>query len=396
MPDTRWLALALTLSIAACGPKEPTTARIAVAVPLSGPLASDGEGIVRAVLLAAAEAKPIEFPPTQVEVQTFDDKALPEEALRVAEQIASDPAVRAVVGHLTSGCSLAASRVYAKAGIPMITPSATNPELTNQQTRSDWSWPRVVFRLPPADDIQGAFTAEFAYDRLNLRSFAVLHDGTPYGVGLADEFAAKFTQKGGRVVASEAVAKGATDFGAVVEWISRFKPDGIFYGGDYNEAGRIVKQAREVGLKAAFMTGDGSKAPEIFQIAGPSVHGAYFTVGGIPVEHLPSAADFVEHYAARYPGKDSHPRTFDHYAYEAARIILDALRVSLERRKPLLEVLRDIRHESMIGAIVFDHKGDMTKRIITITRADFNQRKFKSTDPAAASWEAASAGSASP
>ncbi|MBI5882708.1 MAG: branched-chain amino acid ABC transporter substrate-binding protein [Elusimicrobia bacterium] len=391
-----WLGPVLLagLLLAACGPGEPKTVRVAVAVPLSGPLASDGEGVLRAVQLAAAEAKPIEFPPTRIEVSSYDDKASPEEAVRVAEQIAADPEVKAVVGHLTSGCSLAASRVYAKAGIPMITPSATNPELTVQQTKPDWTWPRVVFRLPPADDIQGSFTAEFAYDSLNLRAFAVLHDGTPYGRGLAEEFAKRFAQLGGRVVASETVAKGATDFREVVEWAGRFKPDGIFFGGDYNEAGRIVKEARTQGLAAAFMTGDGAKAPEIFQIAGPAVHGAYFTVGGIPVEHLPSAGDFIEHYRQRFP--DSQPRTFDHFAYEATRIILEALAVSLDRRKPLLEVLRDIRHESMMGAIVFDHKGDTTKRIITVTRADFPQKRFKSTNPAGASWAAESAGTPSP
>ncbi|MBI5623914.1 MAG: branched-chain amino acid ABC transporter substrate-binding protein [Elusimicrobia bacterium] len=396
-PQPAWAkALALAALLAACGGGEPKTVRIAVAAPLSGPLAADGEGLLAAVRMAAAEAKPIEFPPTRIEVSAFDDQARPEEAVRVAERIAADPKVKAVVGHLTSGCSLAASRVYAKAGIPMITPSATNPELTVQQTKPDWSWPRVVFRLPPADDIQGSFTAEFAYDRLNLRAFAVLHDGTAYGRGLSEEFSKRFTEKGGRVVAAEAVAKGAADFREVVEWASRFKPDGIFFGGDYNEAGRIVKEARGQGMTAAFMTGDGAKAPEIFKIAGPAVHGAYFTVGGIPVEHLPSAGDFVERYRRERPEGGAGPRTFDHYAYEAGRLVVSALAVSLERRKPLLDVLREIRHESMMGTIVFDHKGDTTKRFITVTRADYNQRKFKSTDPAEASWAAESAAPGSP
>ncbi|MFA6316899.1 MAG: branched-chain amino acid ABC transporter substrate-binding protein [Elusimicrobiota bacterium] len=384
---------ALGCLLAACGPGEPKTIVIAVAVPLSGPLGTDGQGILRAVQMAAAEARPIDFPPTRIEISAYDDKALPEEAARVAEEIAADPKVKAVVGHFTSGCSLAASRIYAKAGLPMITPSSTNPELTVQQTKPDWTWPRSIFRLPPPDDIQGSFTAEFAYDRLNLRAFGVLHDGTPYGRGIAEEFAERFTEKGGRVVASEAVAKGAEDFREVVEWLSRFTPDGVFFGGDYNEAGRLVKELRVQGSTAAFMTGDGSKALEIFTIAGPAVHGAYFSVGGIPLEHLPSAGDFVDHYRQRYP--DAEPRTFDLYAYEAARIVIAALAVCLERRKPLVEILREVRHESMMGAIVFDHKGDNTRRLITVTRADYNQKKFKSTDPSA-SWAAASGSPASP
>lgn len=351
--------------------------RIAVAVPLSGPLAADGRGILRAVEMAVADSKPIETPPTRIEVRGFDDMSLPEEAAKTAEQIVADKEIVAVVGHLTSGCALTASRVYAKAGIPMITPSATNPELTLQQTRSDWSGPRVVFRLPPSDEIQGAFAAEYAFDRLNIRSFSVLHDKTPYGQGLAEEFRKKFVERGGKVVSFEGVPKGGSDFHAVLEWASRFKPGGLFFGGDYNEAGLIFRQARSMQMTCALMAGDGSKAPEIFQIAGPAVDGALFVVGGVPVEHLPSAIDFTERYKERYKGQSSEPRTFDHYAYESTRILVESLRTSLDRRIPLLDALHDIRYESMMGTIIFDHKGDTTKRLMTMTRASYDEKKFK-------------------
>ena len=319
------LFVVLLLALGGCQEEPPPKVIIGVAVPLSGPLGPDGQGILRAVELAVEEAREAGLPGI-VEVRSLDDGADSEQAVRIASLFSNDPAVIAVVGHLTSGCSIPAARVYAGSGLAMITPSATNPELTLQQTKPDWKGPRVVFRVPPSDAVQGAYSAAYAYGRLGLRRILVVHDQTPYGHGLAIEFSKAFEAKGGEIPVIEPIRRGDTDFRPILRELKKFSPDGIFFGGIYREAGLILRQAREVGFDVAFFSGDGAKTRDLFTIAGSAVDGAYFTVSGVPVEHLPSAEPFRERYKARYPEKGMELRTFDHYGYEAALIVLEAYR----------------------------------------------------------------------
>ena len=128
------------------------------------------------------------FPDFQVRLVEFDDRADPKEAVNVANQIVSDSDVALVVGHLNSGCSIPAAQVYAKAGLAMITPAATNPKLTLQQMEPSWKWPKNIFRVNATDDVQGQHAANFILKKLKLGAVCVIHDKTPYGQGLAEEF----------------------------------------------------------------------------------------------------------------------------------------------------------------------------------------------------------------
>ncbi len=369
------VCLSVLAALAACDLRPARTVRIAVTVPLSGALAADGTGLLRGVELAVSEAAPFSEPSLKVEVVGIDDRGDPAHAEEAARRAAQDPDVMAVVGHYTSGCSLPASRLYAQAGLAMVTPTSTNPELTVQQTRADWTGPRIVFRLPPSDDIQGSFAADFAHGRWSLGKMAVLHDASPYGLGLAEEFRKEFLRLGGRVVLFDAVAKGASDFREPLAAVRAAKPDGIFFGGMYPEAGLLLRQARELRINATFVAGDGAKADDLFTIAGPAADGAYVTVLGVPVEHLPAAEDFVARYKAKFGG--AAPRAFDHYAYEAARMVLGALRAAGPDRGRIIARIAGGRHQGMLGEIVFDHKGDTTKRLVTMTRADFAEKRFQ-------------------
>ena len=347
--------------------------RIAVAGSMSGDLGPEGVGMRRAMEMALSDWKAGTDLPWRFELAFYDDKSDPAAAEEVARRIADDPAVGVVLGHITSGCSIAAAKVYAGAGLAMITPSATSPEVTMQQTRMDWAGPRVVLRIPASDAVLGAYTAEYAYDRLNLRRMAVVHDGTAYGRDLTEAFRLRFEKEGGAIVPVRGVSRGDTDFSALITELAARKPDGLFFGGIYTEFAALLKEARAEGLGFPFVAGDGAKADELFAIAGGAADGAFLAVSGVPVEDIPSAADFVESYRKRYGGP---PRVFDHYAYEAGLIALECLRRHGSDREKVLACLRASRHSGMLGTIVFDAKGDTLKSVVTVTRADARQRRF--------------------
>jgi branched-chain amino acid transport system substrate-binding protein len=360
--------------LAACSREGSGPARLVVAAPLTGDMGPEGRALERAVTMAIDDETAAGGLP-KIELVALDDQADPFSAAAVARQAVEDPKVFAVIGHMTSGCALEASRIYSQAPLAMITPSATATVLTLQQDRPDWGGERVVFRMPPSDAVQGDYAADYAVKRLSLKRFAIVHDRTPYGLGLAESFRGGLERREGSVAVFEAVSRGDKDFAAAVAAISSAKPEALFYGGLYLEAGLLLKQLRAAGWTGTFMSGDGAKNPDLFDTAGAAVDGAYFSVGGVPVESLPSAADFVERYQKRW---NAAPRTFDHYGYEAARVALHALRRagSTDRAK-VLKAVRASNLRAMIGDVVFDSKGDTLKGLVTMTKADYQRRRFE-------------------
>lgn len=366
--------LLLLAALAACAKPLPAV-KLAVIAPLTGVLAADGQGMERAVTLAVEDDAAGGTPARKIEVVSLDDRADPAAAAQAARQAAGDPAVFAVIGPLTSGCAIAAARVLSQDPMPMITPSATAPELTLQQERPDWGGARVVFRLPPSDALQGESDAEYAVRRLGLKTLAVLHDGTPYGLGLADAFRRGVEERGGQVVLFTSLVRGRPAYPEEAQAIVALAPDGVFYGGIYSEAGRLIKGARAAGYAGAFLSGDGAKSEDFFRYAGDAADGAYLSVSGVPLEALPSAEDFVSRFRKRWP--DSAPRTFDHYSYEAARIALWALRKSKGDRKAAVADIRSSPHKAMMGTFIFDGKGDSLKSLITMMKADARRKVFE-------------------
>jgi branched-chain amino acid transport system substrate-binding protein len=357
----------LLLVLTACGAPSGPPPRVAVLMPLSGELAADGKGIERAVRLAFEEE------PGVAELVVVDDGGEPDEAAETARRVAADPRVAAVIGHLTSGCSIAASKVYGPAGLAMVTPTATATELTLQQEAPGWHGARVVLRLPPSDAVQGALSAQYAFARFGFKSVWIVDDGTPYGQGLADEFATHFSRRGGSVAGRSLLIRGRSAAEAA-ERIRSAVPDAIFFGGGYPDAARLLKAVRRSGIKAAFLGGDGAKSNDLFELAGPAVDGAYFTVSGVPIEDLPAASDFLARYRKEFPGEK--PRTFDAYGYVAAKVVLAALRRVGGDRARVLDALRQTDYDGMIGRVAFDGKGDGLKSLVTMTRADYAGRKF--------------------
>jgi len=367
-------ALAAALILACACTRAGGPARLVVAAPMTGDMGGEGVGLERSVRMAVEdEAAESGLPP--VEVVVLDDKNDPYEAASVARRAVDDPAVFAVIGHMTSGCAIEASKVYAQASLAMITPSATATQLTVQQDQPEWGGERVVFRLPPSDAVQGEYAADYAVKRLSFKRFVLVHDRTPYGLGLAESFRGAVERKGAKTLSFVPVTRGEKDFSETVHAIMKERPEAVFFGGLYMEAGLLIKQLRAAQWQGAFMSGDGAKNPDLFETAGAAVDGAYFSVGGVPVEALPSASDFLERYQKVWAG--AHPRTFDHYGYVAARVALRALRkADGPERKKVLEAVRQTDMRAMIGDVVFDSKGDTLKGLVTMTKADFAHKKF--------------------
>jgi len=368
-------ALLLVCAAPGCRSREKVV-RIAVAVPLTGDLGSEGAGLRRAVALAVEEANAAGRLPWRVEVASFDDRADPAEARNVANLIVADPRVVAVVGHYSSDCSASAAPVYARAPLAMISPASTNPEITRQQLQPGWPGARVVFRLVPTDDVQGGFAAQFLRERLRRKRVAVVHDETLYGRGLAEEFQRTFIRLGGRVAAQATVAVGSRDLSAALQRLKVPGLEGVFYGGRYPEAGLILAGLQRLGLKLLFCSGDGARTPALFDVAGPAADGAYLTMAGAPVESLPAARPFVTAYRARWGGSGEGPRPFDHYGYEAAQIVIEALAKAGAERSRIVAEIRGARHAGLLGMTTFDEKGDVRNTKIAMTRARAADRSF--------------------
>lgn len=375
------LALAaVTLALAACGPKEKVV-KIAVAVPLTGDMGTEGQGLRRAVELAVEQANAAKRFPYKLVAAPYDDRADPKEAVNVANLIVSDPRVVAVVGHYNSGCAIPAAKVYARAPVAMVSPAATNPEVTAQQLSSDWQGTKMVYRVCPTDDVQGASAGEFAYKKLGKRKMALLHDKTPYGQGLAEQFEKTFTGLGGKIVSQDGVSVGDKDFKALLTKIKAdaAKPEGIYFGGLYTESGLLLKQMKELGMKLpfAFISGDGSKTSGLFDVAGEDADGAYLSIVGIPVEDLPSAKQFVEDYKKRFTAPGEELKPFDHFGYEAAQIILAAMeRAGGPDRAKVIDELRKTDYKGLLGTTKFDEKGDTLNKIVTMTQAKGKDKAF--------------------
>ncbi len=293
----------------------------------------------------------------KIEVIVSDDQHDPKQAVSVANKMVNEGVV-GVIGHFNSSCSIPASDVYHRAGIPMITPGSTNPQLTEKGYDN-------VFRVCGRDDQQGKVAADFVTNYLKLKNVAILHDKTTYGQGLADEFR-KFLGNDVNVVYYGGIVPGDQDFKMVLTAIKSKSPQLIYFGGIYPEAGLLVKQAKELGLNAPFMSGDGTIDPKFIEIAGAAAEGTYLTFSPDP-RNIPSAAGFIEKYQAKYG--DIGP--YSVYAYDAANILLSAIKAANSTDgKAIIEKLHSMEFDVALGKIRFNEKGDVTVSpyVVWITR----------------------------
>lgn len=338
--------------------------RVALAMPLTGDIASLGQGLKRASMMAIEEANEANPTGPQVEMIAFDDRSDPKEAVSVANRIISDRSMVAVIGHFNSGCSIPASRIYAQVGLPMITPASSNPELTLQQLSPQWTYAKSVFRANTTDNVQGAYGANFVFNDLKIKNVAIIHDKTAYGQGVAEEFKKQFERNGGKVTAFEGLQLGDRDFRSLLTRVKATKPQALYFGGMFSEGGILVRQTRDIGFKGPFVTCEANYDPSFLKVAGSAAEGAFVTFLGSPPELLPTAKDFIARYRQRYP--DDELKSYDAYGYEVGTLVMDAIKAAGPDRAKIIEYLRTVRHEGVLGTTSFDEKGDTMNKTITL------------------------------
>jgi len=365
-------ALALVTSVFGCtaqpseqpaeGAAEATTVKIGFAAPLTGDNAVYGEGMKRAVELAieeanaseAAKAKGITF-----EIKAEDDAGDPKQAVNVANSLAGDSGVVALVGHFNSGCSIPASPVYNEAGMAMVSVSS-NPQLTAQGYG-------VVNRVVAKDDAQGGFAGDMAVE-MGFKKVAIIDDATPYGQGLATEFKSAFTEAGGTVLAEDRIQPKEVDFSALVTKLKKESPDAVYYAGAHTEGALITKQMKEAGLKVPVMGGDMLFTPEYVKIAGAdNAAGDIATSLGLPIEQQPKGAEFLEKYEAKY---SQAPEAYDSYAYDAANTIIAAVLGAGVDRAAVASAIRAGSIDGVTGVVAFDENGDNKQQVISSYKVD--------------------------
>ena len=237
-----------------------------------------------------------------------------ESATAVKKLISRDKVV-AILGGNPSSNSLEAAPLCQRAKIPMMAISSTNPKVT---TIGDY-----IFRICFIDPFQGAVLGRFARENLRAQRVALLTPVTPYGIGLSNELRKKFTELGGEVVAEQKYAEGDKDFKAQLTTIRTFKPDVIAATGYYTEAALICKQARELGIEATFVGGDGWEAPQLTELGGAAVEHAYYSTGFSADNAAPEVQDFVRRFKARWNGEV--PEALSALGYDAMKLYADAI-----------------------------------------------------------------------
>jgi branched-chain amino acid transport system substrate-binding protein len=323
--------------------------KIGVAGPLTGPNAAFGAQLQKGAEQAAADINAAGGILGNNVVLSFgDDVSDPKQGVSVANKFVGD-GVMFIDGHFNSGVTIPASEVYAENGVVVVTPSATNPKLTE---RGLWN----VFRTCGRDDQQGAVAGKFIADHYNDAKIAIIHDKTPYGQGLADETKKAYNIDSQKSPAMyEGINIGDKDFSAL---ISKMKEAGItvvYYGGLHTEGGLIVRQMADAGLKAQFISGDGIVSDEFASIAGPAAEGVLNTFGPDP-RNRPEAADLVK----KFRDGGFEPEAYTLYSYAAIQVITQAITKAgtTDTQKVAETIKSGGPWKTAIGDLSYDEKGD--------------------------------------
>ena len=367
------LSVAAAFALSACGQKEepkPAAApapaappevvvKLGHVAPMTGPQAHLGKDNENGAKLAVEElnAKGLEIGGAKVkfELVAEDDAADPKQGTVVAQKLV-DAKVNGVIGHLNSGTTIPASKLYADAGIPQISGSATNPKYTQQGFKT-------AFRVMANDVQQGKVLGEFAAKQ-GVKTVAVVDDRTAYGQGLADEFRKAAEAAGIKVVANEYTTDKATDFKAILTKIKSTKADLVFFGGMDAQGGPMAKQMKELGIKAKFLGGDGVCTPEFMKLGGEASEGNYCSLPGMPLEKLAKGPEFKDKFTKKF---NAEIQLYSPYVYDAVMVMADSMKRanSVDPAKYLPEVGKT-KYDGVTALIEFDEFGDLKGGAISI------------------------------
>ena len=332
--------------------------------PVSGAIAHLGKDNEYGARLAIEElnAKGVSIGGKKVkfELVAEDDAADPKQGTAAAQKLV-DAKVSGVVGHLNSGTTIPASKIYSDAGIPQISPSSTNPKYTRQGYKTAF---RVV-----ADDVHlGGTLGRYAVNELKGKSIAVIDDRTAYGQGVAEEFEKAVKAAGGNVVAHEFTTDKATDFMPILTTLKGKKPDIVFFGGMDAVGGPMMKQMKSLGIKAKFMGGDGICTNEMIKLAGDAMADGQVVcaeAGGVDGALKKGMEDFGVKFKKRF---NDDVKLYAPYVYDAVYVMADAMQraKSTEPAKYLPELAKTTGYKGVTGTISFDAKGDIKNGALTL------------------------------
>mgnify|MGYP001010631116 FL=1 len=375
------LATSVLLAMAGCGKKEEPVAKAPAAAPTPAPAAGDvikighvgptsgaiahlgkdnENGARMAIEELNSKGLTIGGKKVKFELLAEDDAADPKQGTAVAQKLA-DAKVAGVIGHLNSGTTIPASKIYSDAGIPQISPSATNPKYTRQGFKTTF---RVV-----ADDVHlGGTLGRYALKDMKGKAIAVIDDRTAYGQGVADEFKKAVEAAGGKVIAHEFTTDKSTDFTAILTTVKAKKPDVLFFGGMDAVAGPMLKQVKQLGMSVKFAGGDGICSSELPKLAGDSMADGQVVcaeAGGVEGEQKAGMDEFRAKFKAKY---NADVQVYAPYVYDAVNVMVAAMvkADSADPAKYLPVLAKTDGYKGVTGNISFDEKGDIKNGALTL------------------------------
>lgn len=329
--------------------------------PLSGPQAHYGKDNEAGARMAIDDLNAmkiqLEGGTAKFQLVAEDDAADPRTGAIVAQKLC-DMKVNGIVGHLNSHTTIPASRIYYDCAIPQITPSATTPKITRQGFES-------LFRVIAHDGVLGVALAKYAVSDIKAKRVVVIDDRTGYGQPLADIFVRQLQAKGVNVLERHYTNDKATDFTAILTSVKRVNPDLIFYGGMDAQAGPMLRQMKQFGIKATLMGGDGICTNELTKLGGDNVGSNVLCAeGGVALSKMPGGPAFEKRFKTRFK---TDIQMYAPFVYDAVMTMGMAIKAAKSADpKKYLPKLKDIRYEGVIGTITFDEVGDIRNAAVTL------------------------------
>lgn len=337
--------------------------RIGHVAPVSGAQAHFGRDNENGARLAVEElnaqgvvigGKKVKF-----ELVAEDDAADPKQGTAAAQKLC-DAKVNGVIGHLNSGTTIPAAKIYNSCGLPMVTPSATNPELTTLGYKH-------VYRMLANDNALGAGLAKYAKDTLKLKKVAIIDDRTAYGKGVAEVFARTAKQLGMEVVSQQYTNDKAVDFMSILTSIKSKKPDGIFFGGMDPQAGPMLRQMQQLAMTKVYMFGgDGICTDKLMDLSSgaKTLANVVCAVGGASLDKLPNGKTWRARYDAKFPGQF---QVYAPYTYDATMVLVDAMkRANSADPKVYGPKLAEANYQGVTAKVVFEPNGELKNPAMTL------------------------------
>lgn len=355
-------SMCLALFTGCGGEKKQEVVKIGFLAPLTGGNSAIGIGMKNSAQLAVDQVNKSGKYPYKFELVVADDAGDPSTAVAAANKLIAAKGVVAVAGHFNSGCGLATTPVFHKAGMPMVVSGAIHPDITAKGFKE-------ITRVITAADIQNKYAGELAAKEWGVKTIALINDRTDYGKTNADQFGKAAEANGAKVISVDGITVGQQDFSALLTKIKASNPDCIYFGGVATEAGLLKRQMASLNMDCLFLSDSGIISETFNKIAGGDANGMIAFNIGKPLEELPGGKKFLDDYAA---AKFAEPaENIGQFAYDSVGIIMQAVGESKATdRAKLIDAIRKIKFDGVLGTTTFDEQGQTQNTLITTYISD--------------------------